>query len=93
MVGDAPGLAGAGLGLEPVDQVDRVVEPDPGPGAHAGAADGDRQMGLPGAGAGAGAAHQHGVALAGEEATGRELLDQPLVDRRGGEVEAGDLLG
>jgi hypothetical protein len=31
------------------------------------------------AGPGAGAADQHGIALLGEEATGRELADQCLV--------------
>ena len=89
MIGDPSGLAGPCLGLEPVHQVDRVVEPDPGTDAHAGAADRDREVGL----AGAGSAHQHRVALAREERARGELLDQPLVDRRRRELERGDLLG
>ena len=55
----------------------------------AGPREGDGEMGL----AGAGAADEHDVALALEEAAAGELLDQGLVDRRGGEVEVGQLLG
>ena len=40
----------AGLDLEPVDEVDHVVEPATGPGADAASGDGDGQMGLAGAG-------------------------------------------
>ena len=57
--------------------------------ADAGARDGDGEMGL----AGAGAADQHDVALGFEEAAHGEVADQGLVDRRGGEVEVGQLLG
>ena len=89
MIGDPAGTPGPGLGLEAVDQVDGVVEPDPGPGTHAGTADRYGEVGF----AGAGAADQHGVALAGEEAAGREVADQHFIDRRRGEVEAGDLFG
>ena len=41
----------------------------------------------------AGAADQHDVAPAGEEGAGGEIVDQALVDRRVGELEADDLLG
>ena len=51
MVGDATVLAGARLGLEPVHQVGRVVEPHPGAAAHAGAPDRDSEVSLAGAGA------------------------------------------
>jgi len=36
---------------------------------------------------GAGAADEHGVALLGEKRAAGEFADQPLVDRRAGEVE------
>ncbi len=81
--------SGAELGLEVVDQVDDVVAAAAGALADAGAGDGDGEMGL----AGAGAADQHDVALALQEAAAGELLDQGLVDWRGGEVEVGQLLG
>ena len=77
--------SGADLGLEVVDQVDDVVAAAAGTLADAGARDGDGEMGL----SGTGAADQDDVALALEEAAAGELLDQGLVDRRGGEVEVG----
>jgi len=57
--------------------------------ADAGAGDGDGEMGL----AGSGAADQHDVALVLQEVSAGEIARQRLVDRRGGEVELGDLLG
>ena len=81
--------AGAGLGLELVDQVDDVevatthTAPDAGPG------DGDGEVGL----ARAGAADQHDVALLGNEAAAGEVPDQVLVDRRPIEDELVDVLG
>ena len=72
-----------------VDQVDDVVAAAACALADAGPRDGDGEMGL----AGAGAADQDDVALALQEAAAGELLDQGLVDRRGGEVEVGQLLG
>ena len=46
-----PALASiAGLGLEPVDQIDDIVEPAAGAGADAASDDGDREVGLAGAG-------------------------------------------
>ena len=71
-----------------VDEIDGVVEPDPGTTADTGTTDGDGEMGL----AGAGSADHHGIALVGEEATGRQLADQPLVGRRAGKIEPGDIL-
>ena len=76
-------------GLEVVDQVDDNVTTTAGALSDAGAGDGDGEMGL----SGAGAADQHDVALALQEAAGGELLDQGRIDRRGGEVEVGQLLG
>ena len=72
-----------------VDQVDDVVAPAACALSDAGPRDGDGEMGL----AGAGAADEHDVALALQEAAAGELLDQGFVDRRGGEVEVGQLLG
>ena len=81
--------SGADLGLEVVDQVDDVLEAAACALADAGPRDGDGEMGL----AGAGAADQHDVALGFEEAAHCEVADQGLVDRRGGEVELGQLPG
>ena len=63
-----------GLGLEPVDEIDHVVEPATGAGADAASGNGDGQMGL----AGAGPADQHGVALLGDEAAAGEIVDERL---------------
>jgi|GEM_PF-3262841 len=43
MIGDTALPPGAGLGLEPVGQIDRVLEPDASTATHAGTADRDRQ--------------------------------------------------
>ena len=89
MVGDASLAAGAGLGLELVDEVDDVEEAAAGAAADAGAGDADGEVGL----AGAGAADQDEVALLGEEAAAGEVAHQGLVDRRAVEDELVDLLG
>ena len=67
-----------GLDLEPVDEIDHVVEPATGAGADAASGDGNGQMGL----AGTGPADQHGVALLGDEATAGEVVHERLIDRR-----------
>ena len=83
----APGVARscarrhAAPGLEVVDQVDDVVAPAAGALADAGAGGGCGEMGL----AGAGSADEYDVALAFQEAARGELLDQGLVDGRGGD--------
>ena len=59
LIGDAALASCAGLGLEPVDQVDDVEEAGAGAVTDAGSRDGDGEMAL----AGAGAADQHGVAV------------------------------
>jgi hypothetical protein len=41
----------------------------------------------------AGAADEHGVALLGEKGTASQVADEPLVDRRAGELEVVDILG
>ncbi len=88
LLGQAPGLAGAGLGLEPVDQVDHGVEPHPPSQPDAAERDRHRQVRL----ARPGAADQHRVALLVQERPGSHVAHQPLVDRRAGEVEPGQLL-
>src|SRR5258707_15319396 len=68
LVGE-PALAPvAGLGLEPVDEIDHVIEPTAGAGADAVSGNGDGKMRL----AGAGPADQHGIALLGDEARSEE---------------------
>src|SRR5712692_1950509 len=89
LVGDAALSLRAGLGLEPVDEVDGGVEAASGAAADTVAGDGYREMTL----AGAGSADQHGVALLLEEGAGGKIAHQRLVDRRAGEVEVGELLG
>ena len=79
----------AGLGLEPVDEIDHVVEPPAGAGPDAASGDGDGQMGL----AGASSADQHGITLLGDKVPAGKLVDECLVDRRAIELEVGEVLG
>ena len=89
LVGDATLPSVTGLDLEPVDEIDHVVEPAPGAGADAASGDGNGQMGL----ASAGTADQHGVALLGDEATAGEVVHERLIDRRALEQEVVEVLG
>jgi hypothetical protein len=89
VVGNPPLSAAAGLGLEPVDEIDHVIEPAAGARSNAASGDGDRQMGF----AGAGSANQHGIALLGEESAAGEIAHQRLVDRRAVELEVFKILG
>jgi hypothetical protein len=79
----------AGLGLEPVDEVDDVVEAPSGAIADTASRNGDGQMGL----ASPGSPDQHDIALLGDEAAAREIIDERLVDRRAVELEVLDVLG
>ena len=79
----------AGLGLEPIDEIDHVVEPAAAAGANATSGDGDGQVGF----AGAGSADQNGVALLGDEVAAGEVAHQRLVDRRALELEVVEVLG
>ena len=75
-----PALAAiAALGLEPIDQIDDVVEAAPRAAADAVTSDRDGEMRL----AGSGSADQHDIALLGDEAAAGEVFDEGLVDRRG----------
>src|SRR5262249_21600149 len=89
MIGEATLPTVAGLGLEPVDEIDHVVEPAAGAGADAASGDGDGEMRL----ASAGPADQHGVALLGEESAAGEVVHEGLVDRRARELEVVEVLG
>src|ERR1700704_1020326 len=89
VVGEPALAAGAGLGFEPVDEIDHVVEPTAGTATDAASGDGDGQMGL----AGTGPADQHGVALLGDEAAAGEVVDERLVDRRSLELEVVEVFG
>ena len=87
MIGDAALPAGPRFGFEPVDEVDHVVEPTPRLIPDAGPRDRDGEVGL------ACAADEHDVALVRQEPAVGEVAHQPLVDRRTGEGELGDVLG
>lgn len=87
MVGNAALPAGAGLGLEPVDQIDDIVEAAASAVSDQRPGNGDSQMGF------AGAADQDDIALIGNEGSASEIADQAIVDRRAGEVEVVDVLG
>ncbi|MCP1749137.1 hypothetical protein AB7M66_000062 [Bradyrhizobium japonicum] len=79
----------AGFGLEPVDEVDDVVEASSSAIADATSGDGNGQVCF----ACTGAANQHDVALLGDEAAVSEIIDESLIDRRAVELEVGDVLG
>src|ERR1700704_2386714 len=89
VVGEPALAAGASFGLEPVDEIDHVVEPAAGTATDAASGDGDGQVGL----AGTGPADQHGVALLGDEAAAGEVVDERFVDRRALELEVVEVLG
>ena len=59
MIGETALASITGLGLEPVDEIDHVVEPAARAAADAASDDGDGKMGL----AGAGSADQDDIAL------------------------------
>ena len=79
----------AGLGLEPVDEIDDVVEATAGTIADTASRNSDGQMGL----AGTSSADQDDIALLGDEAAAGEIVDKCLVDRRAVELEIIDVLG
>src|ERR1700686_4558360 len=89
VVGDPTLPSVAGLGLEPVDEIDHVEEPPADTGPDAASSDGNGQMGL----AGAGPADQDGVTLLGDKVTAGKLVDERLVDRRALELEVVEFLG
>ena len=78
-----------GLNLEPVDEIDYVVEPATGAGADAASGKGYGEMSL----AGTCPADQHGVALLGDEAAADEVVHERLIDRGALELEVVEVLG
>src|SRR5437773_9385294 len=88
MLGDTALPSVAGLGLEPVDEVDYVVKATAGTGSNAASGNGDGHMGL----AGACSADQHDVALLGDEPAASQVVDQRLIDRRALEPEVFEVL-
>ena len=89
VIGDASLAAGAGLGLELVDEVDDIEEAAAGTAADAGACDGDGGVAL----SCARAADQHDVALLLDEVAAGEVAHQRLVHHSRVEVEVVDVLG
>ena len=89
MLGDTTLPAVAGLDLEPVDEVDHVVEATTGARPDAASGDGDGHVCF----AGAGTADQDGVTLLGDEAAAGEIIDQRLVDGCAFELEVLKILG
>src|SRR5215203_5898051 len=79
----------AGLGLEPIDEIDHVVEPAAGAGSDTASGNGDGKMGF----AGAGPPDQHDIALLSDEAAAGEIANERLVDRHTLELEVVEILG
>jgi hypothetical protein len=77
MIGESTLASIAGLGLEPVDEIDHIVEPAAGFATDAASGDGNRKVGL----AGAGPTDQDGVALLGDECAASKFVDEvSLID-------------
>jgi len=89
VIGEPTLTSVTGLGLEPIDEIDHVVEPTAGAGSDAASGNGDSKMRL----AGAGPADQHGVALLCNEAAVGEVIYERLVDRRALELEVIEVFG
>jgi hypothetical protein len=89
VVGEPALAAVAGLGLEPVDEIDHIVEPPADTGPDAASGDGYGQMGL----TGAGSADQNGITLLGDKVAASQVVDQRLVDRRALELEVVEVFG
>src|SRR5467141_3994311 len=79
----------AGLGLEPVNEVDHVVEPAARARSDTASGNGDGEVAL----AGAGPTNQHDIALLGDKPAAGQVIDQCLVDRRTVELEVIEVLG
>src|SRR5713226_7144231 len=89
MIGETALASVTGLGFEPVDEIDHVVEPATDTGSDAASGNGDGKMGL----AGAGPADQHGIALLCDEAATGEVVYECLVDGGTFELEVIEILG
>ena len=88
VIGEAALPAGTGFTFQPINEVDDGVKAAPRAATDARAGDSYCKVAF----AGAGPPDQHGVALPGDEAAGRQLADQGLVGWGSGEVEVVDIL-
>jgi hypothetical protein len=84
----APAHIGLALSLEPVDEIDHVLEPATSARADAAFSYSDGKMGL----AGSSSTHEHGVALLADESAAGEVIDECLVDRCAFELEVVEVL-
>jgi hypothetical protein len=89
MIGEPALPTVAALGLEPVNEIDYVVEPATSPRADAASGDRDGKMGF----AGSGSADQYGVALLSEEGAAGEVIDERFVDWCSFELEVVEVFG
>src|ERR1700733_213278 len=89
LIGDPTLPSVTGLDLEPVDEIDHIVEPATGSGADAASGNGNGQMGF----AGASSTHEHCVALLGDELAAGEVTHECLVDRRALKLEVVEVFG
>ena len=89
IIGHAALAAGAGFGLELVDEIDDVEEAASSTGTDACPGDRDGEMGL----AGPSPADEDNIALVRQEVAAGEIMNEGLVDRGSVEGEVGDILG
>src|SRR5262249_20266329 len=87
-VGEPALPSGAALGLQTIDQVDRVEEAPSSSAADTAPGNGDRKMRFPGTGS----ADQNQIALLCNEVATGEITHQALIDRRSLEREVVDIL-
>jgi len=85
MIGETALASIPDLGLEPVDEIDHIVEPTAGAAADAASNNGNGKMGF----AGAGPADQNDVAMLGDEAASGEVADEGLIDLSPGRYRVG----
>src|SRR5689334_8876700 len=88
MIGETALASIPDLGLEPVDEIDDIVEPTAGAATDAASNNGNGKMGL----AGAGSANQDDIAMLSDEAASGEIVDEGLIDWRPLELEVVEIL-
>jgi hypothetical protein len=82
-------IAAARFRLQPIDQIDDIVEAPARAVADESAGDRDGQVAL----AGARAAYENNIALIGNKGSGGQVADKAFIDGRVGKVEVVDILG